>query len=259
MLPSLDRTTRALSYPEIRVDDISVSYGDRQALEHLSFHLEQGALCALIGPNGAGKSTLFKALLGLVPLDSGSIELAGTSSQEARRRGVVGYVPQYSEIDETFPLTVSDVVMQGRYKMMNWLRIPSREDRLVMDAALERVDLRGFEKRGLSELSGGQRKRVFIARALAQEARILLLDEPYAGVDKSSESSLSDLVRSLTDQGMSALVAVHDLHTVQRHFDEALLINKRVYAHDEISSALSLDNLAHAFNVDQRLVAEMVS
>lgn len=245
--------------PVIEVNNLTVMYADLFALQDVNFTIHQGDLCALVGPNGAGKSTLFKALLGLLKPTSGSIKLAGLDSFEARKQGLIGYVPQHEDIDPSFPLGVEDVVMQGRYGMMNILRHPSREDKRAVDQALDRVGLGGFAKRRIAELSGGQRKRVFVARALAQQAHIMLMDEPYAGVDKRSESQLSELVRSLTAEGVSALVAVHDLHAVSRQFNEAMLLNKTVLAHDVVDDALSIDNLSDAFEVTENLVKEMVS
>lgn len=247
-------------HPLISVREVTVCYDNTfVALDHVSFDLQPGTLCALVGPNGAGKSTLFKALLGEVRLASGSLLLAQMTSLEARKRGLVAYVPQHEQIDLAFPLSVWDVVMQGRYTRMSLLRVPTAQDRREVQSALEQVGLYDYAHKRIGELSGGQRKRAFVARAIAQKAQILLLDEPYAGVDRRSEAQLTALLREVVGTGITALVAVHNLRAAAHHFDQALVIRQKLLAHGNIPKALAPRVLAEAFDVSHLRAQELVA
>ena len=233
--------------PAITAAALRVSYGDTLALERLDFTAEAGLVHGLIGMNGSGKSTLFKALMGLVRVDAGTIELFGESPERARKAGRVAYAPQNEAVDWTFPISVEDVVTMGRYGQMGWRRRSSDEDRRSVDAALERVELTGLRSRQIGELSGGQRKRAFVARGLAQGADLLFLDEPFAGVDKRSEATITALLRGLAEEGRTIVVSTHDLVAVPALCDRVALINRRIIAHGEVDETLRPDLLAEAF------------
>ncbi|RZK73337.1 MAG: ABC transporter ATP-binding protein, partial [Rhodococcus sp. (in: high G+C Gram-positive bacteria)] len=187
--------------PAVEVQDVTVHYGDVLALDQVSLALQPGRVCGLVGMNGSGKSTLFKTIMGTVKPDSGTVRINGTAPAAARKTGVLGYVPQSEDVDWTFPLSVRDVVMTGRYGHMGLTRRPGRADREAVDHALERVELTELADRQIGQLSGGQKKRTFVARGIAQGATILLLDEPFAGVDKRSEATITALLRELAAAG----------------------------------------------------------
>ncbi|NKX50408.1 metal ABC transporter ATP-binding protein, partial [Arthrobacter deserti] len=204
-------------------------------------------ICGLIGVNGSGKSTLFKALMGLVQPVRGSVRLFGLESGQSRKENLVTYVPQSEDVDWTFPVSVRDVVMMGRYGRLGPMRRPRRQDREVVEHALERVGLTELQHRQIGQLSGGQRKRAFVARGIAQEAALMLLDEPFAGVDKSSEAALVALFRELRNEGRTMLVSTHDLAGIPQLCDEAVLLHRRVLAHGLPEAVLTNENLARAF------------
>lgn len=237
--------------PAIAVDDLVVRYGDILALDGVSLSVAWGRITGLIGMNGSGKSTLFKAVMGLVAADRGVVHLDGGSAAAARRRGLVGYVPQSEDVDWTFPLSVHDVVMMGRYGHLGLTRRPRAVDRDAVADALERVELTELADRQIGQLSGGQRKRAFLARAIAQNARILLLDEPFSGVDKPSEATIVRLLRELADDGHAILVSTHDLHALPGLADDAVLLLHRVLFHGAVAQALRPENLARAFGLDE--------
>ncbi|WP_353814592.1 metal ABC transporter ATP-binding protein [Agromyces sp. SYSU T00266] len=232
------------------VHGITVHYGDVLALDDVSLTLGRGTICGLIGMNGSGKSTLFKAIMGNVRPDRGSVSIAGMSPRQARRAGLVGYVPQSEEVDWSFPLSVHDVVMMGRYGYQGFTRRPRRADREAVAEALDRVELADLADRRIGALSGGQRKRAFVARGLAQGADLLLLDEPFAGVDKRSEATITDLLRELSADGATVLVSSHDLEALPRLADEAILLLRRVLLHGTPTEALQPEQLARAFGLD---------
>ena len=247
--------------PAISVRNLSVRYRQSTALSDVSFDIQPGHLCGLVGMNGAGKSTLFKALMGVVRPSTGEIELEGLTVRQALKRGIISYVPQQEDIDWNFPLSVADVVMMGRYGSQGLMRTPRAKDREAVQAALNLVELEDLARRQIGELSGGQRKRAFVARGLAQEATIMLLDEPFAGVDKRSERMIIDVLRTLAASGVTILVASHDLHSLPSLCDEAILLNRRLIAHDSIESVLQPEQLAKAFDLDEdqaEIVGEMV-
>jgi manganese/iron transport system ATP-binding protein len=227
---------------------VTVAYPNgHTALRDASFKLGPGTIAALVGVNGSGKSTLFKALMGFVRPVEGNIRLDGGTVEEARRRKLVAYVPQSEEVDWTFPVSVWDVVMMGRYGHMNFLRIPRAEDRRIVEASLERVGMCGFKDRQIGELSGGQKKRVFLARALAQDGRIILLDEPFTGVDVTTEESIIELLRGLRAEGRIILVSTHNLGSVPEFCDHVILVNRTVLASGPLEEVFTEDNLARAF------------
>ena len=232
----------------LSVDDISVTYRNgHMALRKASFTVPRGTITALVGVNGAGKSTLFKAIMGFVPLAEGSVNILGMPAREALKKNLVAYVPQSEEVDWDFPVLVEDVVMMGRYGHMNWLRIPSRRDKELVDEALVRVGMADFRKRQIGELSGGQRKRVFLARALAQEGQIILLDEPFTGVDVNTEEQIITLLRSLRDEGRVMLVSTHNLGSVPGFCDRAVFVKGTVIASGPTAETFNEHNLELAF------------
>ncbi|WP_104165817.1 metal ABC transporter ATP-binding protein [Arthrobacter sp. SX1312] len=233
--------------PVIDVRHLTVRYDDVLALDDVSVHLAPGRICGLIGVNGSGKSTLFTSLMGLLTPQAGSVKLFGSSIARARKSGLVAYMPQAEGVDWTFPVSVSDVVGMGLYGRLGTARRLRAADRAAVDDALERVGLSELRKRQIGQLSGGQRKRVFIARSIAQDARLLLLDEPFAGVDQSSEHTMTALLKALRDEGRSVLVSTHDLAGVPDLCDEAVLLHQRVLAQGEPSQVLTHGNLALAF------------
>jgi manganese/iron transport system ATP-binding protein len=232
----------------IAVENVTVIYRNGQtALKDVSFTLPRGTVTALVGVNGSGKSTLFKAIMGFVPLASGTVRILGGPAREALRRNEVAYVPQSEEVDWTFPVLVEDVVMMGRYGHMGWLRRPSPQDRDMVDAALERVRMSALRKRQIGELSGGQKKRVFLARALAQDSRIILLDEPFTGVDVKTESEIVDLLGTLREEGRVMLVSTHNLGSVPEFCDRAILINRTILAAGPTGQVFTHANLERTF------------
>lgn len=234
----------------LELRDVTVRYGEVLGLEGASVAIRPGRVCGLVGMNGSGKSTLFKAVMGLVVPDSGTVTVTGLAPGVARKRGIVGYVPQNEEIDAQFPVSVADVVMMGRYGRMGLTRRPRTSDREAVAAALERVELTEFADRQIGQLSGGQRKRAFVARGIAQGADVLLLDEPFAGVDKRSEATITRLLRELADDGRTVVVSTHDLRALPALCDEAVLLLRRVLAHGDPRDVLRPEQLARAFGLD---------
>lgn len=231
----------------LEVDSVTVQYGPVVALEDATLSIGAGRICGLIGMNGSGKSTLFKAVMGLLRADTGRILINGGTPGRARKQGVIGYMPQNEDVDWKFPLSVRDVVLTGRYGRLGFTRRPRRTDHDAADEALHRVGLRELQHRQIGQLSGGQRKRAFLARCIAQNASLLLLDEPFAGIDKSSEATISGLLRDLADGGATILVATHDLAALPDLADEAILLMRTVLMHDAPETVLLPQNLARAF------------
>jgi manganese/iron transport system ATP-binding protein len=207
----------------------------------------QGSICALVGVNGSGKSTLFKAIMGFAPLARGTVELMGAPAGRALKRNIVAYVPQNEDIDWDFPVLVEDVVMMGRYGHMGLLRIPRRGDREAVASALERVGMEAMASRQIGELSGGQKKRVFLARALAQDAQVILLDEPFTGVDVKTEARIVSLLRTLRDEGRVMLVSTHNLGSVPQFCDHVVLVKGTVLAHGPTEAVFTRANIERAF------------
>jgi len=231
--------------PALEVRRLTVSYNAHPVLWDVDASFPSGALSAIVGPNGAGKSTLLKAALGLIASDGGQTLIEGRPVRTARDR--VAYVPQRDAIDWDFPITVREVVEMGRYAATGWLRRVGRSQAALVDTCLERVGMTSYAARQIGELSGGQRQRVFIARALAQQAPVMLLDEPFAGVDARTEASILKLLHELRDEGGSMIVVHHDLATVRSAFDWALLLNVRVVAAGPVGEALTPANVRRAY------------
>jgi manganese/iron transport system ATP-binding protein len=232
----------------ILVRGLTVTYSNgHTAVYDASFELEPGTICALVGVNGSGKSTIFKAIMGFVRPSAGEVRLCGRPVAEALKRNVVAYVPQSEDVDWNFPILVEDVVMMGRYGHMNFLRMPSRADRYKVDQALERVGMAEYRSRQIGELSGGQKKRVFLARSLAQEGRIILLDEPFTGIDVKTEATIISLLREMRGQGHLMLVSTHNLGSVPDFCDEVVLLNRTVLAAGPTAEVFTQANLERAF------------
>jgi manganese/iron transport system ATP-binding protein len=232
----------------LRVEAATVTYRNGlTALVDANFAIPTGTITALVGMNGSGKSTLFKAIMGFVPVTGGTITVLGQSVRSALKRNLVAYVPQSEDIDWNFPVLVEDAVMMGRYGRMNWLRTARREDREAVDAALERVGMSDFRRRQIGELSGGQKKRVFLARALAQDSRVILLDEPFTGVDVRTEDAITELLRVLRGEGRVMLVSTHNLGSVPEFCDRSVLLNRTVLASGPTQEVFTKANLERAF------------
>jgi manganese/iron transport system ATP-binding protein len=244
----LVRTADTSLGASISVRNLSVTYPNGYtAVNDASFQLDPGSICALVGVNGSGKSTIFKAIMGFVRPSAGEVRLCGLTVDEAVKKNVVAYVPQSEDVDWNFPVLVETVVMMGRYGHMNFLRMPSRADRYKVDEALERVGMSAYRHRQIGELSGGQKKRVFLARSLAQEGRIILLDEPFTGIDVKTESAIIGLLRELRDSGHLILVSTHNLGSVPDFCDQVVLINRTVLAAGPTAEVFTQKNLERAF------------
>ena len=234
--------------PNLIVDNATVTYSNgHTAIYDASFNITGGSICALVGINGSGKSTLFKTIMGLVTPTKGRVTLNNAAIKTALKQNIIAYVPQTEEVDWNFPVLVSDVVMMGRYSKMGFLRIPSQKDKQIVADALARVDLTGLEQRQIGELSGGQKKRVFLARALAQEGKVLLLDEPFTGVDVKTENAIIELLRSLRSNGYLILVSTHNLGSVPEFCDQVILVNRTILASGPIETTFTQKNLQLAF------------
>lgn len=232
----------------ISVRNLNVTYSNGfTAVRDASFELDPGTICALVGVNGSGKSTIFKAIMGFVRPSRGEVLLCGMPVDEATKKNIVAYVPQSEDVDWNFPVLVETVVMMGRYGHMNFLRMPSRADRYKVDEALERVGMSAYRHRQIGELSGGQKKRVFLARSLAQEGRIILLDEPFTGVDVKTETAIISLLRELRASGHLMLVSTHNLGSVPDFCDQVVLLNRTVLAAGPTAETFTQKNLELAF------------
>tara|TARA_B100000768_G_scaffold163781_1_gene165262 strand:+ start:934 stop:1770 length:837 start_codon:yes stop_codon:yes gene_type:complete len=232
----------------LEINDITVTYKNgHTALYDATVSIPHGSITALVGVNGSGKSTLFKAIMGFVTLAKGDVKILGQDVKTALRSNQVAYVPQNEEIDWNFPVLVKDVVMMGRYGYMNMLRIPSKNDKKIVDESLQRVSMVEFKDRQIGELSGGQKKRVFLARALAQESKIILLDEPFTGVDVKTEDQIMSLLRELREDGKVMLVSTHNLGSVPEFCDRAILINETILVSGTTQEVFTQENLQLAF------------
>ena len=232
----------------ITANDVTVTYRNgHTALRNASFEIPTGTITALVGVNGAGKSTLFKAIMGFVPAAKGEITVLGMPVKDALRQNIVAYVPQSEEVDWSFPVLVEDVVMMGRYGHMGFLRSPKQTDHEAVTSALERVNMIDFRHRQIGELSGGQRKRVFLARALAQEGKVVLLDEPFTGVDVQTEDAIITLLGEMRDEGRVMLVSTHNLGSVPEFCDRTVLVKETVLAYGPTETTFTHDNLELAF------------
>jgi len=232
--------------PALALAGVSASYGSAPVLNDVSFSLDAGERVAVVGPNGAGKSTLFRVIVGLMPHTRGDVLVHG-HSHHAGDCPSIGYVPQRDEVDWRFPVTVLDVVVMGRVKEIGWLRLPGRKDREAARAALAQVGLAALEGRPIADLSGGQQQRVFIARAMAQSADVLLLDEPFGGVDVEAQSAIFEILDRLRREGVTVIIATHDLQMATTRFDRLLLLNRRLVADGPAGVVLTPERLAAAY------------
>lgn len=230
--------------PVLELRGVSVRYDGAPALDDVSLQIQRGDQVAVVGPNGAGKSTLFNVITGILKPQQGSVQIAGSGPNQ---HICVGYVPQRNRIDWRFPVNVSDVVMMGRVGKIGMFRRPGRADRQVVQEALARVDMLSLAQRQIGELSGGQQQRVFLARALAQEAELLLLDEPLAGLDIPSQEAILRILAEMRASGITLLVATHDLNQAAEQFDQMILLNHRVVAFGPPAEVMRAENLGHAF------------
>lgn len=234
--------------PGISVHDVTVTYRNgHTALSGVTFDVPSGTVTALVGINGAGKSTLFKAMMGLVPISTGRIAIMGRGIEAALDRNLVSYVPQSEDVDWAFPVLVEDVVMMGRYGHMGFLRIPRSADIDAVRSALDRVGMDNHRKRQIGELSGGQRKRVFLARALAQDSEVILLDEPFTGIDVKTEEQIVVLLRELRSAQKIMLVSTHNLGSVPEFCDRTVMVKNTVLAYGLTEEVFTQANLEFAF------------
>lgn len=231
----------------IDIENVTVAYHGKVALHSASVQLKAGTICGLVGMNGAGKSTLFKAIMGFVKPNTGRILINGLPISQVQKRNLVAYVPQSEEVDWHFPVNVYDVVMMGRYGYMNLLRIPRAIDKQAVRESLERVEMWPLRDRQIGELSGGQKKRTFFARALAQQGTVLLLDEPFAGVDIKTEKMMINLLMELRQTGHTILVSTHDLESITTFCDQVVLINRSILAYGNTSEVFTEENISRTF------------
>lgn len=229
----------------IEVEDLTVAYHDRPVLWDVDLRVPPGVLMAIVGPNGAGKTTLIKAILGLIRPAAGQVLIHGRPYAEQRR--LVGYVPQRGSVDWDFPTSVLDVVMMGRYGALGWVRRPGRNERKLALEALAKVGMGDFAERQISQLSGGQQQRVFLARALVQDARVYFMDEPFQGVDATTERAIVTLLQELRTAGKTVVVVHHDLQTVPEYFDWVTLLNVRHIASGPVAEVFTEQNLRQAY------------
>jgi manganese/iron transport system ATP-binding protein len=235
--------------PSLEVTNVNVAYSEGLlALRNANLTLENNTICGLIGLNGSGKSTLFKTIMGFLQPLSGTVRIEGKTSLEAQKMGLIAYVPQSEEVDWNFPVSVWDVVLMGRYGHMNRLRIPKKHDLEIVRSSLERVGMNAFKDRQIGELSGGQKKRAFLARALAQEGQIMLFDEPFGGVDATTEQVIIRLLTDLRTQGHTVLISTHDLDSVRGFCDQvALIANRTVLEYGSTETVFTPENLMRVF------------
>ena len=231
----------------ININDFTVKLNNKTILENINLTLHGPKIIALVGANGAGKSTLFKSIMGIINPSDGNIVINGKNPKDALKNNLISYVPQIEEVDWNFPLLVEELVMMGRYNHMNIFRKVSIKDKRIVKESLDSVQMNEFINSQIGELSGGQKKRIFIARALAQESKILLLDEPFSGVDINTEESLSMLFRSLVDRGCLIIVSTHNLGSVPRFCDEVILLDKKLLAYGPVKKIFTEDNLKKTF------------
>lgn len=232
----------------IQVEDMTIAYEDKPVLWDCDVDIPRGSITAIVGPNGAGKSTLLKGILGLLPTISGSVSIDGKPFKGEAHR--IAYIPQRSAVNWSFPTTVYDVVLMGRYVHLGWFRRPSKEDKRIAEEAMERMGLTEFRHRQISQLSGGQKQRVFIARAIAQQADIYFMDEPLAGVDTVTEDIIFSFLKECQREGKTSVVVHHDLKTLQNHFDFMVLLNRRVMAEGPVQDVLAQGLLEKTFGGD---------
>jgi manganese/zinc/iron transport system ATP- binding protein len=231
--------------PAIEVTDLTVAYGEKPVLWDVDLEVPQGTLMAVVGPNGAGKTTLIRAILGMVAPAAGQALVHGRPYEEQRRK--VAYVPQRGSVDWDFPTSVLDVVLMGRYGHLGWFRRPGAGDRAAANEALEQVGMSELAGRQISQLSGGQQQRVFLARALVQHADVYFMDEPFQGVDATTERAIVELLRELRSRGKTVVAVHHDLQTVAEYFDQVTLLNVRRIASGPVEDVFNEENLRRTY------------
>lgn len=231
----------------IQVENVTVAYNKKVALSGANLKLYPGSIGGLVGMNGSGKSTLFKAIMGFVKPKTGRVLINGMPIKMVQKHNLVAYVPQTEEVDWNFPVNVWDVVMMGRYGYMNMLRIPSKTDCKIVAESLKRVQMTEFKNRQIGELSGGQKKRAFLARALAQRGQVILLDEPFTGIDIKTERTIIDLLVELRELGHTILISTHDLESVSTFCDQVILVNRTVLAYGPTAEVFTQENLNRTF------------
>lgn len=251
----LEKQTQTEKAPVLEVHDLTVSYQHRPVLWGIDFSIPDKSVMSIVGPNGAGKSTLLKAIMGLLPLSSGYVRFFGEELE--KKRSIIAYVPQREEIDWDFPISVSDVVLMGRYGKLPFYKRPRKRDIEAAEKALHEVEMQDFRDRQISELSGGQQQRVFLARALAQEAQIYLMDEPFAGVDAATEKAIVRVFQRLREEGRTVICVHHDLNTVIEYFDWTLLLNMRLVACGPTHEVFSAENLNKTYGGRLGLLTEI--
>lgn len=234
-----------MSYPIISVDDLTVAYNNKTAVRHLNIDVKAGSLTAVVGPNGAGKSTLMKAIMKLIKPTSGQTSVMDDTSKKSLKN--IAYVPQKGDVNWDFPATVLDVVIMGRYVHKGWFKRPNSEDKRIALNALETMKMTDYKDRQISELSGGQRQRVFLARAIAHDASIYLMDEPLQGIDITTEKLIIDTMKELQQKGKTFLVVHHNLNTVPEYFDHVVILNKKIIASGPVKDVWSQDNIDAAY------------
>lgn len=236
----------AVSPSAISCRELSVSYGEKEVLSRLSVEIPEGSMTAIIGPNGAGKSTWMKAVLGLLPKNAGTVRIFGEEGKKAKN--YLSYIPQSTKVNWDFPITVEEVVEMSAYKKRGWFLPIRKEDREKRDAALREMDLEGLRKRQISQLSGGQKQKVFLARALAEEAKLFLLDEPFAAIDQKSERSITEKLKEFKKMGKTILCIHHDLSRLQENFDYVLWIKAGSYGFGRAAEVLTPENVEAIFS-----------
>ncbi|TYP71356.1 metal ABC transporter ATP-binding protein [Paenibacillus methanolicus] len=238
-------STKLTKQPPLAIRGLSVAYQKKPVLRDVSFEIGDGELVGVIGPNGAGKSTLIKAALGLIPKLTGEVAVYGKPCAEQRK--LIGYVPQRESVDWDFPTNALDVVMMGRYGRLGWFRRPGAKEKAIALECLAKVGMADYANRQISQLSGGQQQRVFLARALAQDASLYVMDEPFAGVDAATEKAIINLLQELKREGKTVMVVHHDLATVKEYFDSVLLLNVEVQAYGKTEDAFTQENLQRTY------------
>lgn len=230
----------------IHVEDLTVSYGESPVLWDVDVDIEKNSITAIVGPNGAGKSTLLKCILGFVKSISGVIKIHDKDLADVRKE--IAYIPQVSAVNWNFPIRVKDVVLMGRYASLGWLKWPRKKDKELAHKALCEMGMEEFENRQISQLSGGQKQRVFIARALCHDADLIIMDEPLAGVDQTSEQIIMDKIKELQKAGKTIVCVHHDLHTLKKYFDHVVFINKYVVASGKTEDVLTEENIRKTYH-----------
>lgn len=239
----------------VEVRDLHVSYYGNEAIRDVTFSIEQGSMVGIIGPNGAGKSTLIKGILGLLKKDKGSVRFFGEELDKVRKR--IAYVPQRSNIDWTFPITVMDTVLIGTYPSLGLFKLPRKREKALALESLSKVGLSEYRNRQIGELSGGQQQRVFLARALVQQPELLLLDEPFVGIDVASEETIVHILKELQQEGKTIVVVHHDLSKANSYFDQLLLLNKELIEYGDVGDVLNQEVMSKAYAHQLRFLEEV--